>query len=101
MLGHIETAQKGIYNYFGNETSQMLESEDGRWLVGRVGVAGGKASQIAAASSHGLDCSTGEVVILLNFHPQNIVTATQNYKKRKWLTIQIYIHSINSALLLS
>ena len=64
MFSQIETAQRSISNYLGNEMSQMVESEDPRWLVGRVGVAGGKASQIAAASSHGLDCSTGEVVIL-------------------------------------
>ena len=64
MLGQMESAQRSISNYLGIGMSQMLESEDGRWLVGRVGVAGGKASQLAAASSHGLDCSTGEVVIL-------------------------------------
>ena len=66
-------------------------------MVSRVGVAGGKAGQNAAASSHGLDCSTGEVVPLHNLHPQNIVTATS--KDNTKLTIQIYVHSISCTLL--
>ena len=76
-------------------------------MVSRVGVAGGKAGQNAAASSHGLDSSTGEVVPLHNFHSQKKLPPTKYIHsqkmttKREGLTIQIYVHPISCTLLLS
>ena len=65
-----------------------------------MGVAGGKAGQNSAASSHGLDCSTGEVVALytdkIYSQPQYI---DSDYTEK--LTIQISMNSISCALLLS
>ena len=52
-------------------------------MVSRVGVAGGKAGQNAAASSHGLDSSTGEVVPLHNFHSQKKTSTHKIYSQPK------------------